>query len=238
MEYTDIYQNRNKAITSETTPTPLVSSFLKSTTKVLEQFSINAPLACSLLTLSTAQKMKFSIMDYFSMCAGNCRKLRIWSHLLKKSLIENLIFCAMKQLFIQYLRKILSAQFCGIGRETGMWMWYICKVFAASGFVNQLAGLLWWENNTSYKKKKIQNRKPSSFSDFHFMIIVGSFYFIKTHESSVNEYCFSTIVVNLTKLTKPLLTGICCLGKAIHVNHLTAFFIQFSFRPNLYRIFF
>ena len=132
-------------------------------------------------------------MDYFSKCDQIRRN---WSHLLKKSLIENLIFCAMKQLFIQCLRKILSAQFCGIGRETGMWMWYICNVFAASGFVNQLAGLLWWENNTSYKKKKIQNRKSSSFSDFLFMIIVGSFYFIKTQESSVNEYCFNTLVAN------------------------------------------
>ena len=33
-------------------------------------------------------KMKFSIKDFFSF-------LRIWSHLLKKSLMENLIFCAL-----------------------------------------------------------------------------------------------------------------------------------------------
>ena len=36
---------------------------------------------------NTAQKMKFSIKDFF---------LRIWSHLLKKSLMENLIFCAVR----------------------------------------------------------------------------------------------------------------------------------------------
>ena len=41
----------------------------------------------------TAQKMKFSIKDFFSKCDQICRKLRIWSHLLKKSLMENLIFC-------------------------------------------------------------------------------------------------------------------------------------------------
>ena len=35
----------------------------------------------------TAQKMKFSIKDF------NSRR-RIWSHLLKKSLVENFIFCA------------------------------------------------------------------------------------------------------------------------------------------------
>ena len=39
----------------------------------------------------TAQKMKFSIKDFFS----NLRKLRIWSHLLRKSLLENFIFCAV-----------------------------------------------------------------------------------------------------------------------------------------------
>ena len=43
----------------------------------------------------TAQKMRFSIKDFFSKCEEIRRKLRIWSHLLKKSLIENLIFCAV-----------------------------------------------------------------------------------------------------------------------------------------------
>ena len=42
------------------------------------------------------KKMKFSIKDFFSKCDQICRNLRnlqIWSHLLKKSLIENFIFC-------------------------------------------------------------------------------------------------------------------------------------------------
>ena len=43
----------------------------------------------------TAQKMAFSIKDFFSKCDQIRRKLRIWSHLLKKSLIENFIFCAL-----------------------------------------------------------------------------------------------------------------------------------------------
>ena len=37
--------------------------------------------------------MKFSINDFFSKCDQIHRKPRIWSYLLKKSLIENLIFC-------------------------------------------------------------------------------------------------------------------------------------------------
>ena len=40
----------------------------------------------------TAQKINFFIKDFFRKCD---RKLRIWSHLLKKSLIENSIFCAV-----------------------------------------------------------------------------------------------------------------------------------------------
>ena len=40
----------------------------------------------------TAQKVKFSIKDFFSKCDQIRRKLRIWSHLLKKSLMVNFIF--------------------------------------------------------------------------------------------------------------------------------------------------
>ena len=47
------------------------------------------------ITSHTAQKMKFSIKDFCSKCGQIRRKLRIWSHLLKKSLMENFIFCAV-----------------------------------------------------------------------------------------------------------------------------------------------
>ena len=39
--------------------------------------------------------MKFSIKDLFSKCDQIRSKLRIWSHLLKESLMENFIFCAV-----------------------------------------------------------------------------------------------------------------------------------------------
>ena len=39
--------------------------------------------------------MKFFIRDFFSKCDQIRRKLRIWSHLQKKSLMENFIFCAV-----------------------------------------------------------------------------------------------------------------------------------------------
>ena len=47
---------------------------------------------------NTAQNMKFSNKDFFSKCYQWIRSfLRIWSHLLKKSLMENFIFCAVSR---------------------------------------------------------------------------------------------------------------------------------------------
>ena len=43
----------------------------------------------------TAQKMKFSVKDFFSKCDQIRSFLRIWSHLLKKSFMENFIICAV-----------------------------------------------------------------------------------------------------------------------------------------------
>ena len=39
--------------------------------------------------------MKFSIKDFFNKCDQIRSFLRIWSHLMKKSLMENFIFCAV-----------------------------------------------------------------------------------------------------------------------------------------------
>ena len=56
----------------------------------------------------TAQKIKFFIKDFFSKCDQIWRKLRIWSHLLKKSLMENFIFCAVMFIIKQELDKMKS----------------------------------------------------------------------------------------------------------------------------------
>ena len=45
--------------------------------------------------IDTAQKMKFSIKDFFGRCDYIHSFLWIWSYLLKKSLTENFIFCAV-----------------------------------------------------------------------------------------------------------------------------------------------
>ena len=47
-------------------------------------------------TKNYIKKMKFSIKDFFSKYDQICSFLRIWSHLLEKSLMENFTFCAGK----------------------------------------------------------------------------------------------------------------------------------------------
>ena len=53
----------------------------------------------------TAQKMKFSIKDFFSKCDQICSFLGIWPHLLKKSLMKNIIFvqCIMAPMCHKFL---------------------------------------------------------------------------------------------------------------------------------------
>ena len=46
-----------------------------------------------------ALKMKFSMKDFFSKCNQIRKKLRIWSHLLKKSLMGNFIFWAVTYMY-------------------------------------------------------------------------------------------------------------------------------------------
>ena len=52
----------------------------------------------------TGQKIKLSFKDFFSKCDQIRRFPRIWSHLLKKTSMENFIFCAVlmiRALFLQ-----------------------------------------------------------------------------------------------------------------------------------------
>ena len=44
----------------------------------------------------TAQKMKFAIMDFFRKCDQTTVSLQIWSHLLRKSVMENLFVNIIK----------------------------------------------------------------------------------------------------------------------------------------------
>ena len=51
----------------------------------------------------TAQEMKFFIKGFFSNCDEIRSFLQIWSDLLKKSLMENFIFCAVKLKYLGFL---------------------------------------------------------------------------------------------------------------------------------------
>ena len=77
-----------------------VAMFLKSANGFathLVSFFMMAKLRLILFLLKsfTAQKMKFSVKDFFSKCDQICSFQRIWSHLLKKPLMGNFIFCAV-----------------------------------------------------------------------------------------------------------------------------------------------
>ena len=58
--------------------------------------------ACSLKKNNSAQKVKFSITDFFSKCDQIRSKLRVWSHLLKKSAMQNSIFCTVSNTVLIY----------------------------------------------------------------------------------------------------------------------------------------
>ena len=59
---------------------------------------------------NTAQKMKFSIQDFLCRCEQIRRKLRIWSHLLKKYLTENFNFCTVKHQNIRGFLMLLTSK--------------------------------------------------------------------------------------------------------------------------------
>ena len=82
-------------------------------------------LICQKSWTFTAKSMKFSINDFFSKYDQIRRKLRIWSRLLKKSLMENFIFCPVIPLtdvwfclsfrsFFLYVTDFLWHMFSGI----------------------------------------------------------------------------------------------------------------------------
>ena len=78
-------------------------------------------------------KMKFSIKDF----------LRIWSHLLKKSLMENFFFCVVKETPVQ----MFSSIFLKIFKNT-----YFIEHLRASAFA-------FWRSNNQNQCKKVVHYK-------------------------------------------------------------------------------
>ena len=85
-----------------------VSSF-KSSQNILSILSML--FESSFFNCNTTQKTKISVMDFFSKCHQIRRKLRIWLHLLKKSLMENFIFLCNANFWVtNYIFEIPPAE--------------------------------------------------------------------------------------------------------------------------------
>ena len=88
--------------------------------------------------------MRLFIKDFFSKCDQICRKLRIWSHLLKKSLIENFIFCVVT--FLQ--NDVVDANVMGVIKnvtntlfQIAEYLYYKLKYFIMPLIVIKIAPL-------------------------------------------------------------------------------------------------
>ena len=69
---------------------------------------------CDGVHVCTAQKIKFSIKDFFNKCEPMRSFMWIWSHLMKKSWTENWIFYAVLAAFSFHSLTIFTEQ---LGRE-------------------------------------------------------------------------------------------------------------------------
>ena len=113
---------------NETYVESIFRQHFKTTPKNNKSFNVNKALVIALRSIGkgcsverkvlafTAPKMKFSIKDFFSKWGQIRRKLWIWWHLLKKSLIEIFIFCEVfTKSFSTYPSTTLFYLKCQIG---------------------------------------------------------------------------------------------------------------------------
>ena len=77
------------------------------------------------------KKMKFSVRDFFSKCDKIRSFLRIWSHLLRKSVMKNFYFCAVSSRFL-----------LGAYRLLFIWGWGNCKAWNLSQALHLFEDLL------------------------------------------------------------------------------------------------
>ena len=80
------------------------------TTRKLEISRFNSFIKSPLYARITARK--FSIKDFFSKCDQIRSKLRIWSHLMKKFLMENFIFCVVYRKTARYFFLVIQRFSC------------------------------------------------------------------------------------------------------------------------------
>ena len=110
------------------------------------------------LLLLAAKKLKFSIKDFFSRCDQIHSFAWIWSHLLKKSLIENFIFCknSSQLLAINHFCKKLHHIWHG-----SEYTFAVCITIAWLDMVEHNSYLAWFPiipKNPLYCEKNVQIR--------------------------------------------------------------------------------
>ena len=90
--------------------------------------------------------MKFSIKDLFTKLDQIRRKQRIWSDLLKKSLMENFIFCAVKSvsnIIVWRLHLETITYFVWPERLTILNMVLVCSIFLINQVLNFVTNPRW-----------------------------------------------------------------------------------------------
>ena len=85
--------------------------------------------------------MKFSIKDFFSKCNQIRSFLPIWSHLPKKSLMENFIFCVVLIADILQILKFWK-QKLRVLLEQFSWNFWMMYFFSPKYFLTQQSGCL------------------------------------------------------------------------------------------------
>ena len=105
----------------------------------------------------TVQKIKFAIKDFFSKCDQIRSFLRIWSHLLKKSLMENFIFCAVG--WVKTDNKVNTSKVSKKAYHTVNWQIKAFKKMFNWNYNYGLLMLLWLISCLEHFKK-IKNQLP------------------------------------------------------------------------------
>ena len=117
----------------------------------------------------TAQKMKFSIKDFFWKCDQIRGKLWIWSHLLKKSLMKNFIFCAWRKVSkTSSYKHQLSSKFLSVNAHCVKSVQirnFFGSYFPVFGLNTEIYGVNMDQKKTK-KYRKIRTRKNSVLKQF------------------------------------------------------------------------
>ena len=125
-----------------------------------------------------------SITNFFSKCDQICGKLRICSHLLRVSIMENFIFCAMYvSIHQRYLRFLVRETFKSVSQTKPEFMWSFFKqkkltyglrkgpvlnvprthsTYYGTNVVHSQGSFVWNNLPAEIKSSKIKVKKPEN----------------------------------------------------------------------------